>query len=137
MMQRPDSEPGSDGDSPTAIKRCILIVDDDDELLAVMVALVESWGCTALHFNQFEAARTVLLEGVDAHALLVDVRIGGFNGLHLVHLARRLYPFMTVVAMTGFEDPVLRAEAKKAGAAYLLKPVPPQELQRTLLRDLS
>ena len=114
-----------------------MIVDDDDELLAVMVALVESWGATALSFNQFEAARTVLLEGVEAHALLVDVRIGGFNGLHLVHLARRLYPLMTVVAMTGFDDPVLRAEAEKAGAAYLLKPVPPEELQRALLRDLS
>ena len=136
-MQRLDSEPGSDGDSQTAIKHCVLIVDDDDELLAVMVALVESWGSTALPFNQFEAARTVLLEGVEAHALLVDVRIGGFNGLHLVHLARRLYPFMTVVAMTGFDDPVLRAEAEKAGAAYLLKPVPPEEIQRTLFRGLS
>jgi FixJ family two-component response regulator len=138
-MDRPGSQPRiRPADGPqTAIEYRVMIVDDDVELLSAMVALVASWGLTVLSFDKFEAARSRLLEGVDADALLVDVRIGAFNGLHLVHLARRLYPTMTVVAMTGFDDPVLRAEAQKAGATFFLKPVQPQELQKTLFHDAS
>jgi FixJ family two-component response regulator len=114
-----------------------MIVDDDVELLNAVVELVQSWGLSVLSFDKFEAARAKLLGGVDADALLVDVRIGAFNGLHLVHLARKLNPTMAVVAMTGFDDPVLRAEAERAGATFLVKPVPPQELRKTLFRDAS
>ena len=114
-----------------------MIVDDNVELLTTMVDLVASWGLTVLSFDKFEAARAQLLAGVDADALLVDVRIGGFNGLHLVHLAKKLKPTMTVAAMTGFDDPVLRDEAEKAGAVFLLKPVPPQKLREALFRDAS
>jgi hypothetical protein len=39
--------------------------------------------------------------------------------------------------MTGFDDPVLRGEAKKAGAAFLLKPVNPRDLQAILLNRAS
>ena len=111
-----------------------MIVDDDAELLRAMVTLVGSWGVTVLSFDRFEAAHARLMEGVEADALLVDIRIGSFNGLHLVHLARRLYPSMTVVAMTGFDDPVLRAEAENVGATFFLKPVQPEQLQKTLFR---
>jgi FixJ family two-component response regulator len=127
----------SPGDSQHPLEYRVMIVDDDVELLNAVVALVTSWGLSVLSFDKFEAARAKLLGGVDADALLVDVRIGAFNGLHLVHLARKLNPTMTVVAMTGFDDPVLRAEAERAGASFLVKPVPPQELRKTLFRDAS
>ena len=110
-----------------------MIVDDDVELLAGMQALVASWGCKPLAFSKFEEARGSLLGGLCPDALLVDVRIGAFNGLHLVHIARQLYPTMNIVAMTGFDDPVLRSEAEKAGAAFLLKPVSAADLQKTLV----
>ena len=114
-----------------------MIVDDDVEILNGVVAMLTGWGWSVLSFDKFEAARAKLLAGVDADALLVDVRIGAFNGLHLVHLARKLHPTMTVVAMTGFDDPVLRAEAEKAGATFFLKPVRPEDLHKTLFRDAS
>jgi FixJ family two-component response regulator len=127
----------SSGEQQPTLEYRVMIVDDDVELLNAVVELVASWGFSVLSFDKFEAARAKLLAGVDADALLVDVRIGAFNGLHLVHLARKLNPTMTVVAMTGFDDPVLRAEAEKAGATFLLKPVRPQDLQKTLFRDAS
>lgn len=115
----------------------VIIVDDDVDLLSGIVSLVTSWGVNVLSFNKFEEAREKILAGIDANALLVDVRIGAFNGLHLIHLARRLHPGMTLVAMTGFDDPVLRAEAEKAGAGFLLKPVHSDELQKLLFRSAS
>jgi DNA-binding NtrC family response regulator len=124
----------SDGNSQDLIQYRVMIVDDDVELLTAIGSLVASWGHTVVPFNKFDDARDRLLAGVDADTMLVDVRIGSFNGLHLIHLARKLNPGMTVIAMTGFDDPVLRAEAEKVGATFLLKPVAPQELQKRLFR---
>jgi FixJ family two-component response regulator len=102
--------------------------------LGAIVPLVASWGVSVLSFDKFEAARSELLAGVEADALLVDVRLGSFNGLQLLYLARDLRPTMTLVAMTGFDDPVLRADAEKAGAGFLLKPVRREALQQMLFR---
>lgn len=112
-----------------------MIVDDDVDLLRAIVPLVASWGSRVTSFNKFEAARAELLTGVGADALLVDVRLGSFNGLQLLHLARDVRPTMTLVAMTGFDDPVLRADAEKAGAGFLLKPVRADALQQMLFRS--
>ena len=55
-------------------------------------------------------------------ALIVDIRLGEDNGLQLVHLAKRSHPSLVIVVVSGYDDPVLRHEARQAGAAYLLKP---------------
>jgi DNA-binding NtrC family response regulator len=124
----------STADSQPAPGHRIMIVDDDVDLLRTIVRLVASWGLRVLSFDKFETARAELLTGVKADALLVDVRLGSFNGLQLLYLARDLCPMMTLIAMTGFDDPVLRADAGKAGAGFLLKPVRPDVLQQTLFR---
>jgi FixJ family two-component response regulator len=110
-----------------------MIVDDDIDLLRAMVPLVASWGLSVVSFDKFEAARAELMAGIEADALVVDVRIGSFNGLHLVYMARYLRPTMTLVVMSGFDDPVIRTDTEKAGARFLLKPVPSVALQQMLL----
>jgi histidine kinase len=131
--QKQLSKSASTPDSHPAHKHRIMIVDDDVDLLHAIVPLVSSWGLSVVSFDKFEAARAELLAGVKAEALLVDVRIGSFNGLHLVYLARDLSPTMTVIAMTGFDDPVIRTDAGKAGAGFLLKPARPDALRQMLL----
>jgi FixJ family two-component response regulator len=113
----------------------IMIVDDDVDLLRAMVPLVAGWGLSVVSFDKFEAARAELMAGIEADALLVDVRIGSFNGLQLVYLARHLRPAMTVVVMSGFDDPVIRTDTEKAGARFLLKPVHADVLQQMLFRE--
>jgi len=127
----------AESDSHAELEYRVMVVDDDVELLSTLSTMVTSWGGQVLSFNRFQDARAKLLAGVDADALLVDVRIGPYNGLHLVHLALKFYPTMTVVAMTGFDDPVLRAEAEKAGATFFVKPVPADALHKTLFGDAS
>jgi FixJ family two-component response regulator len=131
------SKKESTADSRHAPESRVMIVDDDVDLLRTMVALLRSWGLSVVSFAKFEAARAELLAGVVADTLLVDVRIGSFNGLHLIYLARDMRPTMTLVAMTGFDDPVLRIDAQKAGATFLLKPVQPAALQQVLLKNVS
>ena len=108
-----------------------MIVDDDSAVLRALHELLVEWGFDAVRFSNFEDARAYL--GTNApDALIVDVRLGMFNGLQLVHLAKQVDAGMTVIAMSGFDDPVLRAEAASVGALYMVKPVNLEDLHRRL-----
>ncbi len=101
--------------------RQVMLVDDEPVVLDALERLLTLWGYNTLPFQRFEDARSALaLESPDA--LIVDIRLGEFNGLQLVHLAKQSNPDMTIVVVSGFDDPVLRHEAAQAGAVYLLKP---------------
>ena len=102
--------------------RQIVVVDDDPAVLATLVNVLKTWGYDLVPFTRFEDARAFLSEKA-ADILIVDVRLGTYNGLQLVHLARQNHPEMMVVAVSGYDDPVLRAAAEDAGAAYFLKPI--------------
>lgn len=111
--------------------RRIVIVEDDDLALATICRLVTMWGYDVVPFQRFEDART-FIEQHTPDALVVDVRLGTYNGLQLVHLAKMASPGATVVVISGFDDPVLRSDAERAGAAYLLKPLMFDDLKRLL-----
>jgi two-component system response regulator PilR (NtrC family) len=102
--------------------RQIVVVDDDPDVLTTLVKVLKTWGYDPVPFTRFEDARTFLSENA-ADILIVDVRLGTYNGLQLVHLVRQNHPEMRVVAVSGYDDPVLRAAAEDAGAAYFLKPI--------------
>ena len=112
-------------------RRVVMIVDDDSAVLRALNALVAEWGFSVVRFSNFEDAR-VYLSANTPDALVVDVRLGMFNGLQLVHLAKQVDPSMTVIAVSGFDDAVLRAEATSVGAVYMIKPVNLEELRRQL-----
>jgi DNA-binding NtrC family response regulator len=109
----------------------IVLVDDDAMTLEVLREMLASWGLQSDAFGSFEEARTSLL-AAPAGVLIVDIRLGAFNGLHLAHLAKVRNPGMTVIAVSGYDDPVLRAEAAGIGAAYLVKPIDPRKLRDIL-----
>jgi DNA-binding response OmpR family regulator len=108
--------------SEKATPRKIVLVDDDQAVLDPFARVLKAWGYETLPFNRFEDARAFLSENA-ADILIVDVRLGKYNGLQLIHLARQHHPEMVVVAVSGFDDPVLRAAAADAGAAYFVKPI--------------
>ena len=122
----------SPADRESMIPRRVMIVDDDPSALGALHRLVTEWGHVSFSFDSFEAARGVLTSGHAPDVLVVDVRLGMFNGLQLVHLAKQLNPQTIVVVMSGFDDAVLRAEAAGAGASYLVKPIETAVLRRML-----
>lgn len=64
--------------------------------------------------------------------LVTDVRLGAFNGLQLALLARDVNPAVRLVVFSGFDDPVLKEEARRLGATYLVKPVSGYAIVRVL-----
>jgi DNA-binding NtrC family response regulator len=114
---------------PTALR--ILIVDDDTGLLDAMQRSLRDSVRTVVACDSFEKARQVLKDQ-SFDALITDVRLGAFNGLQLAVMARDMHPNMRLVVFSGFDDPVLRADAEQIGAIYLVKPVASSEILRLL-----
>ena len=105
------------GDRPT-----VVLVDDDAATLDGLSVWLANEGFSVMACSTFAEARTQIMSRPIA-ALITDIRLEEFNGLHLVQLARSLQPHARLVVFSGFADPVLEAEAEMAGATWLLKPI--------------
>jgi hypothetical protein len=73
----------------------------------------------------------MLDEGPVPEILVTDVRLGPYNGLHLVAVARVEFP-RTSAIVVGAADHVLEIEATGLGARYLSGPVTPQALETAI-----
>ncbi len=111
----------------------ILIVDDDELYLEAMQELIAAAGYQPRVANTFEEAQRAIRE-TRPDLLIVDVRLGPFNGLQLIAARQRTIP---AIVVTGFDDPVLRRDAVAAGAVYLVKPVLPDELYPLIEQQLA
>ena len=56
--------------------------------------------------------------------LITDLRLGPYNGLHLVLWGRTEHPEMATLVTSRIADPVLEAEARRQRAQFLLRPLP-------------
>ena len=114
----------------------VLIVDDSQDILDIMQALMELEGAeVTLACNGAEALET--LEGADTafDLVLSDLGMPVMNGLELIGRLRRDSRFanLPVVALTGFGASQDKAEALLAGFnAHVDKPVAFEVLQKTV-----
>ena len=63
------------------------------------------------------------LDQIAPDLLITDVRLGGFNGLHLVIRSQSTRPKMRSILLDRVHDPVIAADAERHGAAYIGGPV--------------
>ena len=106
---------------PGDIKPSVLIVDDDRAVLGLVKLWLTGAGYDVIACDRFETAKAHLSSDMP-DVLVTDVRLGAFNGLQLVILAKDYGPQTNALVMSAFDDPTLRAEARQCGASYLTKP---------------
>ena len=111
----------------------VLIVDDDEVYLEGMKELLEEAGYEVFLASSFEEGRLTLRDR-SPDLLIIDVRLGAFNGLQLISTGQVRIP---AIVVTGFDDAVLRADAGGFGASYLVKPIKPAALLALIQRKLS
>jgi DNA-binding response OmpR family regulator len=97
----------------------ILVVDDDEGYLAGMSELLQLRGHEPVLARTFEEGQRALKDEAP-DLLIADVRLGPFNGLQLLAMGQVRVP---TIVVSGFDDPVLHADARALGADYLVKPV--------------
>ena len=106
----------------------ISIVDDDDSLRISLASLIRSAGFQPLSFASAEAFLSST-QARDSRCLIVDVRMGGMNGLELKRHIVTANWRLPIIFITSHVDDDARAAALEAGAAgFLYKPFRDDEL---------
>ena len=99
----------------------ILVVDQRPLVLARLVEPLREAGYDAIAASTFEAAQQHLAVS-PPNLLIAPVRLGLFNGLHLVLRGRFDHPEMAAIVTAPAKDPLLEAEASTYGAACVVAP---------------
>jgi DNA-binding NtrC family response regulator len=103
--------------------RRILIVDDDRQMVRTLcdILRLHGWEADGVYSGE-EAVEAVRRESYAT--VLMDVKMGGMNGVEALAAMKKLRPALRVVLMTAYTANDLLAEATRQGALRILaKPV--------------
>lgn len=110
----------------------VLVADDDDELRALLVHVLEDEGYDVLAAGDGSAALRILADQSPA-VLLTDVAMPGRTGTEVMQALRLSGSRTRVVVLTSFADARAEAEARSLGAcAVVSKPFALAHLLQTV-----
>src|ERR1022692_3834744 len=108
----------------------ISIVDDEKELRQSITTFVNGspgFKCVSAYGSAEAALKGLPVDKPDV--VLMDINLGGMNGIQCVELLKARLPAMQILMLTVYEDTDQIFKALAAGASgYLLKRVPPSKL---------
>ena len=132
QVDQPFEQPSSTDLHPGLLMIC---VDDDQENLSALRALLEKWGCTVETFT----SSTTALEYARTHprpdGILLDYQLGDdeHDGLSLAEALRQHWgDTLSGALVTAMRDDTVRKNARNAGLHFLAKPVKPAALKALL-----
>src|SRR5262249_40561382 len=68
--------------------------------------------------------------------LVAEIRLGEYNGLHLVLRGKAIRNSMAAIVTSRVLDPVLQANAEELGATFVVKPTTEQEIRAAVFRTM-
>jgi DNA-binding response OmpR family regulator len=104
----------------------ILVVHEDAATASRLAAEVAAAGGTVEVATTFEDGKKLLAE--PPALLIAGVRLGAYNGLHLVIRGRLDDPMMSAVVIADEPNPTFEAEVVSHGAAFMVGTQPSPEL---------
>ena len=115
----------------------ILVVDDELSVREILAEGLEAFGFeTEMAADADEAM--AILEKERFHLLLTDIDMPGRTGIDLMGDARKLFPDLDVIMVTGVVDAKTAIQAIREGAAdYLTKPFNLEEVQIVVERTFE
>lgn len=114
----------------------VLIVESDRSESTRLAAILRAEGYDAYVASTFHDAVRAL-QSVPARVLLTTVRLGPYNGLHLIVRTRITRPGIAAILTHHEADRMLCAEATTNDAAFLLKPCSRETLARAVATSLA
>ncbi len=122
----------------TDIIKTAIVEDMRDirEGLATLIIFTEGFSCTGSYRSMEEAIPRIRHQVPDV--LLSDIGLPGMNGIDGIRILKELYPQMTVLMITVYDDDERIFDALCAGAGgYLLKRTPPAKLLENIREAVS
>lgn len=134
----PAPEPVNDSSGDSPLRGCVVwAIDDDPHVSAATRALLERWQCTVAQADGPAAALDAASAGNAPQLVLLDVRMGEFDGPTVyAQLAARWQQRPPVILVTAERDDALRALAAENGWGFLAKPVRPPALRALMTQIL-
>ena len=117
----------------------MVCVDDDQENLNAMRALLEKWGCTVETFTSSATALEYAATHPRPTGILLDYQLGDdeHDGLSLAQELRKLWgDNVSGALVTAMNDDGVRSRARAEQLHFLAKPVKPAAL-KSLLKYLD
>jgi len=105
----------------------ILVVHEDEAIASRVAVEVAALGCTVATATNFEDGKQ-LLAGPAPALLIAGVRLGEYNGLHLVIRGLVDHPLMLAIVIGDEPNPTFEAEVVSHGAEALVGSQPSPEL---------
>ena len=132
-----DSAPRAVTGDPLPGRR-LLVIDNEDAILASMAALLGQWGCEVLLASDFDEALSVL-RGRAPEVIVADSHLDhGQTGCDAVHRLRLQFAAeLRAVMITADRSDECRRALQKLGVPLLNKPVKPGKLRAVLSLLLS
>ena len=102
-----------------------LLVEDDACLREVLADVLKDEGFEVVECTTAESAELIIAStGTELQALITDHNLAGkMSGAELAHYARRRYPRLNIVIISG-----TTVHPIPVGTAFLRKPFPPERL---------
>lgn len=117
--------------------RIFLIVEDDDLVVRALRKIIRPFGRVVVA-TDFGSAKGIIEGDRDSWtAMLVDKVLPGGSGIDLIQLARRRWPILPIVLMTGYNDDAGANAAHDLGVAYVAKPWTPERVRRFVSQAAS
>ena len=123
--------------APPSVPPSIIVIDDDDALREVLIAVIADAGWTGTGFASAEAFLAAA-PADDAACLLIDAALPGMDGLSLFERLRASGSRLPAIMITGGSDVSMAVRAMKAGAFdFIEKPVQSADLLASIGRALE
>ena len=112
----------------------ILIVDDDEEIMAVLEKILQSLGFSVRSVLGGKEALRILNE-MTFTFLLTDMRMPQMNGMEVIKAVSNGFPDISIIAMTGYSEGYRYIDVLNSGASdFIKKPFESDELEAKIRR---
>jgi two-component system NtrC family sensor kinase len=134
-LDAPSHPPAAEQGPETAVRR-VLVVEDNPEVAAITIEMIQSLGYEVVHADRARAALDMLTQpGPSFDLLLSDVVMpDGMNGLELAMIVRRRLPNLPIILMSGYNDTFAQPQAD---FRILRKPLPVQQLGQAIAAEVG
>ena len=126
-------------ESEAAAHGTVLVVDDEEQMLRSQERMLAREGYDVLTATSANAALEQLRTSEhEVDVVLTDLRMEGMDGMQFVETAKRLYPDLEVIMMTGYGTIETAVEAMRKGAYdFLPKPFKRMQLLKIVGRAME
>lgn len=119
------------------LNKTILVVDDEAIARENLAHILEKSGCQVLLAADGNEAVTIM-EAQEVDLVITDLRMRGKDGMGVLAEAKRLWPAVEVLVVTGYASLDTAIDAMKKGAYhYLAKPLNVKELLAIVIKALE